>query len=703
VIKDPVALKYHRLYPEQYHVLSLLDGKRSLQEIRDGLRREFPTLHVTLADIQHLITDLHDKDLTVSSRFGQAPGLIKLLRKRRRQKFQKSVTNILYLRLPGWDPERTLQWMYPKVRLLFHPWAVFLGVAFTMASLLLMAAQYEVFVQKLPEFHQFFGWPNLIYMWLMLGMTKVIHEFGHGLACKHFGGECHEMGMMLLVFMPCLYCDVSDSWMLKNKWQRIAIGAAGMYIEAVISAVSVFLWWNTEPGLLHHLCLNTFFVTAVTTVIFNANPLMRYDGYYILSDWLEIPNLRPKADRMVREKFSWYCLGIESHPDPFMPKTGRAWFVLFAIAAALYRWVIMFGITLFLYTVLKPYGLQSIGITLAVASLLGIVFSLGRNTFRIITAPRSKPMSRPKLAATLAVVSLLLAVGVLAPIPLHIEAPFLLEPHDVQRVYAVTPGQLTELSVRPGQRVSRGTVLMRLSNLEKEDKRRLLSVERKVQQTETHLYLVLDDPARESLAQERLVSIDEQRAELERQLQRLTIVAPCDGTIVAPPRIPEPKRDPVHHQLDKWHGSPLDLANVGSYIEERTHLLSVAPNDQFVAVILIDQADRNDLSVGQEVQLQFEHLPGQIYTATITKISRRHSDFAPKALSNKLGGGLSTVTDAQGRERLTSSAYQATVTIARDSALFRTGMRGQARFVVDQRTLAQWAWRYVRQTLAFRL
>lgn len=703
MIKDPVALKYHRLYPEQYHVLGLLDGQRSLQEIRDELRREFPTLHVTLIDIQHLITDLHDKDLTISSRFGQAAGLIKLFRKRKGQKLKKSLMNVLYLRLPGWDPERTLQWMYPKIRLLFHPWAVFSGVAITIASLMLMASQYQAFVQKLPEFHQFFGWPNLIYMWLMLGLTKVIHEFGHGLACKHFGGECHEMGMMLLVFMPCLYCDVSDSWMLKNKWQRIAIGAAGMYIEVLLSAFSVFLWWNTEPGLLHHLCLNTFFVTAVTTVIFNANPLMRYDGYYMLSDWLEIPNLRPKADRMLRDKFAWYCLGIESHPDPFMPKTGRAWFALFAIAASLYRWVIMFGITLFLYTVLKPYGLQSIGVTLAVVSLGGIVFSLGRNTFRIITAPRSQPMSRPKLAATLTVVSLLLAGGFLVPIPLHIEAPFLLEPHNVQRVYAITPGQLTKLSVTPGQRVSRGTVLMQLSNPEKEDKRRLLSVQEKVQQSETHLYLVLDDPARESLAHVKLVSIDEQRAELERQLQRLTIVAPCDGTIVAPPRVAEPKRDPDSHRLSTWHGSPLDRSNIGSYIEERTHLLSVAPDDQFVAVILIDQADRNDLAVGQEVQLQFEHLPGQIHTGAITEISRRHSDFAPKALSNKLGGGLSTVTDAHGRERLTSSAYQATVTIAKDPALFRTGMRGHARFVVDQRSLAQWAWRYVRQTLTFRL
>jgi len=386
-----------------------------------------------------------------------------------------------------------------------------------------------------------------------------------------------------------------------------------------------------------------------------------------------------------------------------MPETGRSWFVLFAIAAALYRWFILFGITLFLYTVLKPYGLQSIGITLAAVSLISIIFNLGLSTYRVITAPRSEPMSRLKLATTLTMASLILAIGLLVPFPLHIQSPFLLEPHNVRRIYAITPGQLTDPSVLPGQRVHHRSILMRLSNPEKEDKSRALAVARRVQQAEIHLSLALGDPSAEILARERLANIDEQRFELDRQLRHLIIVAPCDGKVIAPPRLPEPKRDPATRELHTWYDSPLDQSNVGSLIEERTHLLSVAPDEQFVAVILIDQADRNDLSVGQEVQLQFEHLPGQIYQGVISAIARRHLDFAPKPLSNKHGGGLATVTDTKGRERLTSSVYQATVTIDTNSALFRSGMRGQARFVVDRRSLGQWLWRYLRQTLAFRL
>ena len=126
-----------------------------------------------------------------------------------------------------------------------------------------------------------------------------MHEFGHGLSCKHFGGECHEIGVMLLVFTPCLYCNVSDSWMLPNKWHRAAIGAAGMYVELVLASIATFVWWFSQPGPFNYICLSVMFICSVSTVMFNANPLLRYDGYYILSDFLEIPNLRQKASTIL--------------------------------------------------------------------------------------------------------------------------------------------------------------------------------------------------------------------------------------------------------------------------------------------------------------------------------------------------------------------------------------------------------------------
>ena len=163
-------------------------------------------------------------------------------------------------------------------------------------------------------------------------MTKILHEFGHGLSCKHFGGECHEIGVMFLVLTPCLYCNVSDSWMLPNRWHRAAIGAAGMYVELVLASICTFIWWFTEPGPLNYICLNVMFISSVSTVMFNANPLLRYDGYYILSDILEIPNLRQKASTILNRKLGKWCLGLEEPEDPFLPKRKQWLFATYTVA-----------------------------------------------------------------------------------------------------------------------------------------------------------------------------------------------------------------------------------------------------------------------------------------------------------------------------------------------------------------------------------
>jgi putative peptide zinc metalloprotease protein len=703
VIKDPVGLKYHRLHAEQYGVLCLLDGTRNLDEIRNELIRQFPTLTVTLNDVQQLITDLHDKGLLQSLRFGQGAALLKHHRAQRGQRIWAFFRNLLYVRLPGWDPERTLKWLHRRLAWIYSPWTVALCVTLVASSLLLVATEFSEFRRRLPEFQQFFTVRNMIYLWITIAVTKVLHEFGHGLTCKHFGGECHQMGIMLLVFSPTLYCDVSDAWMMRNKWHRIYIGLAGMYVETVLSAVAIFVWWNTNPGLLHYLCLNVFFVSTVSTVIFNANPLMRYDGYFMLADFLEVPNLRPKADKMLSEKFAWYCLGIESRPDPFMPETGRMWFVTFAIAAAIYRWVVVFGITLFLYKWLKPYGLQSIGIALAVCSLAAIVGNLVHTFYRIVTAPRSDPMDVRKMSITGFIVAVLVVAALLVPLPLHEEMVFMVEPLDVAHVYATTPGRVSEVHVAPGDHVSKGQLLVKLVNREKEQKRRSLEMQRDIQQQELAVDRELGDEAQAHVARTILDGIDKQLADYDRELALLELKAPCDGLVVSAPRVPEPTQAEQSRQLSRWCGNPLDPENLGCLLTERTHVLSIAPNKEFNAVLYVDQGDRNDIRLGQSVQVQLEHITDRTYRGEIDHISDREAEMAPEMLSSKAGGDLSTVADPHGHERLANSAYQATVRLDDDSDLLRSGMRGRARFTVERRSAFGWVWRYVRRTFHFRL
>ncbi|MFN8709239.1 MAG: HlyD family efflux transporter periplasmic adaptor subunit [Planctomyces sp.] len=724
VIKDPVALKYHRLQMEQFRILELLDGQRSLERVRDDLKKEFPALQVTLSDIQQLITDLHKKGLVISDRPGQGASVGRERSKTRREKFKQTLMSLMYLRLPGWDPERTLRYMKPLLAWMFHPVSATVCLLFVCSAWLLLGANLDQFRGRLPEFQSFFGWPNLIYLWITMALAKVIHEFGHGLSCVHYGGECHEMGVMLLVFSPCLYCDVTDSWMMKNKWHRIIIGAAGMYIEVVLSAVAIYVWWFSKPGLIHHLALNTFFVTTITTVIFNANPLMRFDGYYMMSDFLEIPNLRQKSEKLLREAFSWYCLGIESRPDPFMPETGRVWFVTYAIAAWLYRWVVLASISMFLYTVLKPYDLQSLGVTLMLSSIAGIFFAMFRSIYQIVATPRMEPMSKPKIAFSLTVAAAIVWAVISIRIPWHLEAPFLLEPSGVVTVSAPYTGRL----VPPEEYATRYESLVRLQEFAR---RKALEIQNRAESLQDYirpesiaLVQSLPEPAQYS---QRLVNgsvinegdvlaivedtmdLDyrddiqqttyrwvarasellahrsagdqvnelEVRAELavlEEHLQELVkltgtrvVRSPVNGTVVAARRVPEPPIDAVDPtRLQRWSGTPFDPENAGCVVEIGQELMSIAPGAEVQAVLYIDQGDRDDLRDQTEVELKLDHLPHITYVSRVQQVSARGDLVAPEALTTRFDGPLATTSDPQGKEKLASTAYRAIVALSFD-------------------------------------
>ena len=703
IIKDPVALAYYRLQNEQYHILKLLDGKRSLEDIRDEFQKEFPTLRPGLSDLRSLALDLHHKGLVYSERPGQARTLIEKAREKRKKSMWSAVRNVLYIKVPGWDPEGLLALLYPWVRWSFRPSVLALAGLFVVAMWILLGINFADFERRIPTFQQFFSWPNVFLLWLTMGLAKFIHELAHGLACKHFGGECHEIGVAFLVFSPCLYCDVSDSWVLSDKWKRILIASAGMMVEVFLSALAVLIWWHTEPGLLNHLCLNVFFVTTITTVIFNANPLLRYDGYYILSDILEIPNLRTKADRMFRDVFSRVCLGIATPPDPFMPDRGRVWFALYALASACYRWFLTFTIIFVLYEFLKPYGLQNLGLGLGIASALMIIGNLLFTLFRILAAPRIRPMSSVRAGLTIACLAAAVFVSLTVPLPLFVEAPFTVEPEGVQHVLVTTPGQLAEVFVQPGQRVRTGQVLARLENFPIRDEYEKLQIAVEVQKLEVEIQHRLDSQAGEEFARTMLASLEKRLAQTAEKLQKLTIIAPCDGVVIAPPRISPPAADDPDEALPRWEGTPLEDRNQGCWLATQSHLLSVAPDARYQAVLVIDQHNRGDFRTNETLSLMLEGKPGRVRTGRISEISDRHLDTAPAPLSNKFGGELATTTDSKGNERLDGAAYQAIVPIAAIPGTLKPGVRGIARHPMKTRTAGDWVWRYLKRTFHFRM
>src|SRR5437660_1391675 len=231
--------------------------------------------------------------------------------------------------------------MLRYTRWIFTWWFFAASLGLMASAIVLILTHFATFYKNLPEYHEFFQWNRMLYLWIALGIVKVIHEFGHGISCKAFGGECHEMGALFLCLSPCLYCNVSDSWTLPSKWRRIIISFAGIYVELVIAALATWVWWNSPDGsMIANVSLCVMVLCSVSTFVFNANPLMRFDGYYIMADWLEIPNLRDRCNKYLKNIFFDYCLGIEVPPEPYMTLNRRILFLTYAVAAYIYRWLL---------------------------------------------------------------------------------------------------------------------------------------------------------------------------------------------------------------------------------------------------------------------------------------------------------------------------------------------------------------------------
>src|SRR6185437_1423872 len=282
VVRDPAGNQFHRLSDPAYRFVALLDGRRTVGEAWDlvggQLEDDAPTQPEVIQILSHLYSaNLIDADIT--------PDATVLLRRHKeltKRKMQNRLMNVLFPRIPMWDPDRFLKLWMPVNKFLFSKlgaiiWLLVVGLAITFlvpywnqpGHSLKVAAENSIDVRNNPV--------NLLLLYGVFVLVKFIHENGHAFACRRFGGECHEMGIMFLVFIPTPYVDASTAWAFPNKWHRIFVGAAGMIVELFIAALAAFVWMMTGDihSLISKLAFNAMLIASITTIIFNANPLLR--------------------------------------------------------------------------------------------------------------------------------------------------------------------------------------------------------------------------------------------------------------------------------------------------------------------------------------------------------------------------------------------------------------------------------------------
>ena len=712
IVKDPVGLNYYRFHDEEYAILSMLDGQTSMEKIKERFERQFTPQRIDFQDLQQFIGTLHRSGLVTSEASGQG----RRLRERRDQKKKRELlgkfTNVFAIRFRGFDPERLLKWMYRYTKWIYSPVTIGVCLAMGLIALMLVFSNFDIFRAKLPTFHQFFGPHNWIYLGITLALVKILHEFGHGLTCKHFGGECHELGAMLLVFTPCLYCNVSDSWMLPNKWHRVAIGAGGMFVELTLASIATFIWWFTDStSLINNICLSVMFICSVSTLLFNGNPLLRFDGYYIVMDILEIPNLRQKCSEVLKRFAIGVCLGIEQPDNPFLPQRRKFLFALYTIAAVIYRWVVVLSILWFLNKVLEPYGLQVIGRAIAMVGLFGLVIHPLYKMAKFFYVPgRMNKMKKQRLVATVGVVSAVVAAVVFVPLPYYVTCSFIIEPRDAKVVYAAVPGKLETAEAELGQTVAPGEILARMDDLDLRLK--IVEMEGRLEEAKIQREYLTNQRSDNPQAVQRIetleTSISTLHVQLDKkkgELKQLTIVAPTGGTV-----LPAETRRPQSSgsDLPMMTTSPLHKENTGVPLAKQDMICRIGDPTRLEAILIIDQKDVDYVHEGDNVQLKLDSIPYATLSKNedgkrlhIARIARQEMQASPRALTSQAGGELDTKVDSQGVSKPLSTSYRARVTLDDSARRLHISMRGRAKIRVESRTLGGRLWSFLVRTFRF--
>jgi putative peptide zinc metalloprotease protein len=648
VVKDPVCLRYYRFNQQEYFVFKLFDGEHTLEQIRDSFEDQFKPQRLEYQDLEAFARQLVTAGLVQHEQQGAGKHLFERRAKQRRLKQFSAVTNILYLKIPVFDPDRVLRWMFKYLWWIFTTTFLLCSVGLMIAAITHVALHFDTFYSKLPAYQEFFSWNSVLYMWISLGVVKIIHEFGHGLSCKAFGGESHEMGVLLMCLSPALYCNVTDAWTLADKWKRIIISFAGIFVELVIAALATFVWWYTpQYPVVNNIALCVMVLCSVSTVVFNANPLMRFDGYYILADWLEIPNLREKSNRYLNNLFLSKALGIEVPPEPYMAPWRKWLFVIYAIASWIYRWVVMFGILWFLSDFMGP-RLKIISQMLAIASLGSLfIWPAYKVVKNIRQRGRFPDMKAARVYITLSIFTAIIVAFFFLPLPVsrvHETGLVAVDPGSAEGVMLPEPARLSNLEVQPGQRVRKGQVLGRFKSeslevekaraqADRDDQRRLADrYDRSVAEAKNagsdessiQEYMADADKARD-----RAATADELFNTLNARLERVKeLRAPRDGIVLG-----APKPDEIGKLFDRGFTETTPVFQIGSPDKLQIRV-PVSPPDYRLL--------KDDLGAMKklEVSIYVKGRSDREFKGTVRSMPSQNSDTVPVQITQRGGGPL---------------------------------------------------------------
>jgi len=526
VLEDRVSGRMHRFNPIAHHLIGLMDGRRSVQELWDNAAARFGDDAPTQQEMIGLLGQLHSADVLLTEVAPDVAELLRRARQVRRRDWMQKYLSPLALRIPLFDPDRALDRALPYYRWMFGPWGALLWLAIVGAAAVGAAVHWKELVGDMSD--RVLAPDNLVVLALVFPVIKLLHELGHACATKVWGGEVHEMGVMLLVLMPVPYVDASAATAFPEVRRRAVVGAAGMIVEVFIASLAFFLWVQAEPGLARAILYNAMLIAGISTVVFNGNPLLRFDGYYILSDLLRIPNLRQRGQRYLAYLAEAKIFGVR-HAEFDAARDERGWLAAFTVASFIYRIFVMVAIALFIAT---QYFVIGVLLALFVAAS-SVLLPLGKGIGYVMSHPRLR-QRRTRAAAVLGGTCATLALVVFAlPLPLWTLAQGVTWAPADATVFAGADGFVSKVVAAPGAAVRRGATLLVTEDSQLALRIRVLEAQLRLLQLRAHAEMQ-SDRVRWEVTREELASTAAELALARERSQELTMLAPADGVFLLP-------------------------------------------------------------------------------------------------------------------------------------------------------------------------
>jgi len=526
VLEDRASGRMHRFNPIAHYLIGLMDGRRSVQELWDGAAARFGDDAPTQQDMIGLLGQLHAGDVLQTEVAPDVAELLRRSRKLKRRDFMQKYLSPLALRIPLFDPDRFLERWLPWYRPLFGFWGAAVWLAVVGAAAALAAVHWKELSQDMTD--QLLLPHNLVLLALVFPIIKLLHELGHACATKAWGGEVHDMGVMLLVLMPVPYVDASSSTAFREMRRRAVVGAAGMVVELFLASLALFLWLQAEPGMFRAILYNVMVIAGVSTVIFNGNPLLRFDGYYILSDLLQIPNLRQRGTRYLTHLVETRAFGVRSAGFDAAQEE-RGWLAVFTVASFVYRILVMVAIALFIAT---QYFIVGVLLALFVVAT-SLVWPVIKGANFVLSNPKLGRRRGRAVAVAGGATALAAALLFLVPLPLWTLAQGVTWAPPDATVFAGADGFVRQVSAASGSPVRRGATLLVTEDPLLELRTRVLEAQVRLLSIRAHAELQLDR-VRSELTREELVAAEAELALARERGSELVIRSPAEGVFLLP-------------------------------------------------------------------------------------------------------------------------------------------------------------------------